>query len=136
MDIPEPRINCLRCVASEPLELSGFSRTPAGELVPVNVRRPGAWIAGPASPGEFHKGICPKCAPEWKKLEASFLATPPEDPTVEVREPEVRSVAPVDVRRHTGDHPLGRRAERARLSTREDLEAIAALPALSGAGAG
>lgn len=85
MNVPDMLVSCIRCTATVELQATAVQKV-GDAWKPVNARRPDGWIAGPVPLPEVSKGICPRCAPDWAKLQDSFLSTPPSDPEVQVKE--------------------------------------------------
>lgn len=108
MSEPDFKIECIRCTASENLNAPAAKRD-GDSWKPINAQRPEGWIAGPVALVDVSRGICPRCAAEWEKLQEAFVTTPPEDPNVEMRNPitfsaKKTSVVPVRVETQHSTH--------------------------------
>lgn len=89
MEIPDLKIECMRCTASELLTPGAVQKDASGKWHPINARRPDGWLQGPAPLGDATLGVCPKCAGDWLALQGAFLDSTPSDPTVDVRTPDI-----------------------------------------------
>lgn len=124
MEIPDLKIECLRCTASEMLAPGAVQKDAEGKWQPINTRRPEGWLQGPASLQDPTQGVCPKCAGDWLALQGTFLASKPSDPTVEVRDtpditfkPKATSTVPLRVGQIPSAHIPLRDEEPARTSS-------------------
>lgn len=123
MEIPDLKIECLRCTASELLSPGAVQRDASGTWQPINTRRPEGWLQGPAPLGDPTKGVCPKCAGDWLALQGAFLESTPSDPTVDVRTPDITfkpkaiSTVPLKVGQIPSAHIPLRDEEPARVSS-------------------
>ncbi len=104
MEIPDLKIECLRCTASELLTPGAVQKDATGKWQPINTRRPEGWLQGPAPLGDPTTGVCPKCAGDWLALQGKFLESTPSDPMVQVRDtpditfkPKATSTVPLRV---------------------------------------
>ncbi len=92
-NIVDPVIECVRCTNTATLETPAL-RKDGDKWRPINAQRPAGWIAGTAPAHLVTIGICPRCAPEWMKLQETFITTPPVDETIEAK-PGVSKAAKV-----------------------------------------
>jgi hypothetical protein len=123
MLIPDLKIECLRCTASEILDPNAIQKNAEGEYKPINAKRPVEWLADPDAPFDPLQGICPKCAPDWIRFQEAFMTSIPSNPTVEVKEPfsikakSSRTISPTRVKEIPNSHIVQRNDEAPRVSS-------------------